>query len=125
MAKPDLAVVDGGRSDALDPPEHLGEDGRACWNEQVEDLQRLGVVDQVDLSLVEQAAEMYEGRRQAQRAVAKHGQMVQGRKGLKKNPAVSKHLEYGKEYRQCIKEIARLKASATPRDDESDDPFTF
>lgn len=124
MAKPKLAVVDGNRDSRLDPPDHLGEHGRDCWNRHIEELEEAGVLGRVDLSLVEQAAEMYEGRRQAQRAVAKHGQMVQGRTGLKKNPAVSKHLEYAREYRQCASEIAKLKAIAQPLAD-ADDPFDF
>ena len=124
MAKPKLAVVDGGAGDEVAAPAHLGEDGRRWWRRQVAELTELGVLDRIDLTLVEQAAEMYDGRRQAQRAVDEHGQLVKGRTGWKKNPAVSKQLEYAREYRLCIREIAKLKALASPHSDD-DDPFDF
>jgi P27 family predicted phage terminase small subunit len=124
MAKPKLAVVDGGAAGRTPAPAHLGKDGREWWHRQVAELGELGVLGRVDLTLVEQAAEMYEGRRQAQRAVDEHGQLVKGRTGWKKNPAVSKQLEYAREYRLCVRELAKLKALASPHSDD-DDPFDF
>ncbi|MFW6012378.1 MAG: P27 family phage terminase small subunit [bacterium] len=97
------------------PPDHLGEQGRENWYHHMADLDRAGGMDQIDLTLIEKAAEAYEAGRVAWRAVQKFGPVVKGRSGeVKKNPAVAKHLEYLREYRQYMKEIARLKAAAGP-----------
>lgn len=99
-------------------PAHLGEEGRECWNHHLRDLQAAGVLDRVDLTVIEKAAECYEAGKIAWKSVQKFGSIVRGRgKEIKKNPAVSKHLEYAREYRQYAKEIARIKAGANPEPD--------
>lgn len=125
MAKPALKLVDETGKSARSVPEHLGPVGARWWTERVAQLEAAGITGQVDLSLVEQAAEMYEGRRDAQEAVKKHGQMVKGRTGMKKNPAVAKHLEYGREFRQIMKQLARQIEDAVPETDERDSAFSF
>lgn len=98
-----------------EPPDHLGDDGRDCWYHHVRECRELGVLGKVDLTVLEKACEVYEFGREAHRAVKKYGMLVPGRSNsMKKNPASGKHLDYSKEYRQYAKEIARLKAAASP-----------
>lgn len=109
-----------------DPPDHLDEIGREEWWKRVEQLDEFGVLhsDDVDLGLLEQACEMYEGRRQCQKAVRDHGQLVPGRNGVKKNPASSKQLKYAKEWRLCMKELREQVREAEPEGDEDEfDPL--
>lgn len=109
--------------DLPDPPEHLGEYGLDCWHYQVRDCSDKGVLGQVDMTIIEKAAEHYEKGRKAWEALQKHGFLIEGRNSKKKNPAASYHDNASVEYRQCVKELARLKAAATPEPDEPDDPL--
>jgi P27 family predicted phage terminase small subunit len=127
MGKPELKVVkDAGGIDPYAPPQHLGPRGRKKWNEHIEDLRRLDLLDQIDLSLIEVAAEVYEAGKSAWDSLQEYGELLPDRDGsMKKNPAGSKHIEYAREYRMYAKEIARLKAMARPRAKDDDDPFNF
>lgn len=125
MGAPDLRVVDGELPDDMDPPAHLGGYGRECWRRLVAELVEERIVGQVSWDLLEQAAEMYEGRRRSQKTVERYGDLIDGRTGRKKNPAVAKQLEYAREFRQVLKEIGREKDRATPRAEDDDDPYTF
>lgn len=125
MARSNLALVREGDTTEPTPPEHLTPLGAEWWRAFVADLMAQGVAGQVDAHLVEQAAEMYEGRRVSQATVKKHGALLQGAHGLKKNPAVQKQLEYAREFRQVIKMINRQLEAATPETDGDDSPFDF
>ncbi len=107
------------------PPDHLGEHGRSEWNRQVSEIVQAGALGQVDLSLLEQACEVYEARRQCHRALIEMGAVVKGRRGeAKKNPAAAKLKSYATEYRLCTRELREMRESAVPQT-EDDDPFDF
>lgn len=109
------------------PPEHLEGVGIEEWDRRIDELTSAGVLEQVDLGLLEQACEMYQEARRCQKAVADHGHIVQGRNGVKKNPASAKHIKYRKEYRLSIKELRRDIEDASPSiepDEDVDDPWT-
>jgi len=106
------------------PPEHLGEEGRHCWDVHVAQIVDLGVLEQIDLTVLEKMAELYEAGRRAWKAVQKLGVVVPGRgKSVKTNPACAKHVAYATEYRQYVKEVGRLLASAAKTKDVDDDPL--
>ena len=69
----------------LKPPRHLKADGRALWNDIV---QQYRIVDAAGLALVTTAAEALDRIREAQAAIRQHGALVADRYGgLKQNPA--------------------------------------
>lgn len=107
-----------------EPPEHLGRVGRQEWNRRVERLVKAGVLEDIDLSLLEQTCEIYESRRAAYQALEKHGIVVEGRKGVKKNPAAAKLKSYATEFRQCLRQLREMKDDAdTSGDDDTFNPF--
>lgn len=115
---------DGSPGNSADVPPQLGEYGREEWRRRVDELASAGVLEEVDLGLLESACEMYEESRRCQEAVAKHGHLVKGRNGVKKNPASAKHIKYRKEYRLCLKELRAMVKEATPKlDDDEFDPL--
>jgi P27 family predicted phage terminase small subunit len=73
-----------GRPDAQEwaqPPEHIPEDGKVFWRSYVVRLIECGIVDRVDLPLVEMMAVQYARVIQAGRAVAEKGHISKGSKG--------------------------------------------
>lgn len=58
-----------GSDDLPDAPEHLGDHGRECWRSHVADLADAKVLNQVDLTVVEKAAEVYQAGRACWQAV--------------------------------------------------------
>lgn len=111
-----------------DAPDHLDPLGVECWYYHVRQCKDMGVLNQIDLTLIEQTAEMYQMRRAAVEA-AGEGATIEGRDGTRKtNPAWSKVKDFANNYLQCVKELRRQKDSADPVDDQTrsaskDDPW--
>lgn len=108
-------------SDLPSAPGHLGEHGKACWKYYVTKADELGVLEQVDLTVVEGAAECYEMGRKCWKAAQRGPEIQRGDGTKKRNSALGKHLKYKTEYRQYAKELGRLMAAATPRQEDTDD----
>lgn len=105
------------------PPGHLGDLGREEWFRRVEGFEEAGVLDQVDLGLLEAACEAYEEARRCREVIEEFGRLIKGRTGMKKNPAHAKMLKFRKEYRMTIgdilKNIDKSAGQVSP-----DDPFS-
>lgn len=85
-------VLVGGRPDVhelAEPPAHLPDDAKEWWNESVTRLVEVGIVDRVDLPILEQMAIQYARMRQAQRVLAVDGHFVRGSVGqLRPHPSL-------------------------------------
>lgn len=87
------------------PPEHLGEYGRMAWEKHVDEAVRLGILTQLDWSTFESFCELYQLCRDAWVDLEEEGTSVEGRKGVKKNPALTAYLNAKKEMRQYQSEL--------------------
>lgn len=92
--------------DAPDPPEHLGELGRHYWRYHISRCAEAGVLDIVDLTVIEKAAEVAEIIRHCWSHVQEHGPTVPDKNSsTKTNPALSKYNSLMPDYRQLTKQI--------------------
>ncbi|CAB4198348.1 COG3747 Phage terminase, small subunit [uncultured Caudovirales phage] len=82
----------GGRpalSELDEPPAHLPPEAQEFWRDSVKRLVEVGVVDRVDVPVLEQLATQYARIRQAQRVLAADGHFVRGSVGqLREHPAM-------------------------------------
>lgn len=85
-------VTVGGRpmpSELADPPDDLPEDGKRFWRETVPRLAEVGLVDRVDVPILEAMATQYARAHQARRVVTSEGLFTMGSVGqLREHPAV-------------------------------------
>jgi P27 family predicted phage terminase small subunit len=80
--RPDLGEL-------AEPPDHLPEDAKALWRDSVERLIEVGIVDRVDVPVLETLCTQYARLRQAQRVIATDGHFVRGSVGqLREHPAI-------------------------------------
>ena len=105
------------------PPAHLGEIGQECWWHHVERLEKYGVLERADTTIVEKAAEVYELGRLLQRDVRKRGPRVEGRDGTeKKNPSLQYNSDCVSKYRKLAKQIdGWIDEGALEDSDDEDD----
>jgi P27 family predicted phage terminase small subunit len=72
-----------------EPPAHLPEEAKDFWRESVARLIDVGIIDRVDVPVLEQMATQYARIRQAQRVLAVDGHFVRGSVGqLRPHPAL-------------------------------------
>lgn len=78
------------RMDELrEPPDYLPEEAKDFWRDSVTQLINVGIVDRVDVPVLEQLAVQYARIRQAQRVLAEQGHYVRGSVGqLRPHPAL-------------------------------------
>jgi P27 family predicted phage terminase small subunit len=85
-------ILVGGRPDReeiVEPPEHLDPEAHDFWVFAVERLTEVGIIDRVDIPVLEQLATQYARIRQAQRAIKKYGHFTRGSTGqIVAHPAV-------------------------------------
>lgn len=92
--------------DTPDPPGHLGQIGRDYWTYHVGRCSLAGVLDIVDMTVIEKAAEVAEIIRRCWDHVQEHGPSVPDKNGSEKtNPALSKYNSLMPDYRQLTKQI--------------------
>jgi P27 family predicted phage terminase small subunit len=72
-----------------EPPEHLPKEAKDFWRDSVTRLIEVGIIDRVDVPVLEQMAVQYARIRQAQRVLAVDGHFVPGSVGqLREHPAL-------------------------------------
>jgi P27 family predicted phage terminase small subunit len=72
-----------------EPPDHLPEEAKEFWTTSVTRLIEVGIIDRVDIPMLEQLAVQYARIRQAQRVIAEDGHYSRGAAGqLRRHPAV-------------------------------------
>jgi P27 family predicted phage terminase small subunit len=72
-----------------EPPDHLPEEAKEFWKLSVTRLVEVGIIDRVDIPVLEQLATQYARIRQAQRVLARDGHYSRGAAGqLKRHPAM-------------------------------------
>jgi P27 family predicted phage terminase small subunit len=72
-----------------EPPAHLPPEAQEFWKTSVTRLIEVGIIDRVDVPVLEQLATQYARIRQAQRVLAKDGHYSRGAAGqLKRHPAM-------------------------------------
>jgi P27 family predicted phage terminase small subunit len=72
-----------------EPPDHLPAEAQEFWRESVTRLIEVGIVDRVDVPVLEQLCTQYARIRQAQRVLAEDGHFVRGSVGqLREHPAM-------------------------------------
>lgn len=72
-----------------DPPTHLPEEAKEFWRESVTRLIEVGIIDRVDVPVLEQMSVQYARIRQAQKVIAVDGHFVPGSVGqLREHPAL-------------------------------------
>jgi P27 family predicted phage terminase small subunit len=85
-------VLIAGRPDLqelVEPPDHLPRYGRQFWSETIVELVSVGVVDRIDVSLLEQLCVQYTRIRQAQDVLAEDGLFARGSTGqIREHPAL-------------------------------------
>jgi P27 family predicted phage terminase small subunit len=85
-------VLVGGRltvDELRDPPAHLPPEAQDFWRDSVARLVEVGIVDKVDVPVLEQLSTQYARIRQAQRVLAQDGHFVRGSVGqLRPHPAL-------------------------------------
>jgi P27 family predicted phage terminase small subunit len=90
-------VLVGGRPAAeelAEPPEHLPADAKDFWRGSVVRLVEVGIVDRVDLPMLEQLATQYARIKAAQRVIEAQGYFAAGSTGqMKEHPAVKMEQE--------------------------------
>jgi P27 family predicted phage terminase small subunit len=80
--RPDLAEI-------AEPPAHLPPEAQAFWRDSVLKLIEVGIIDRVDVPVLEQMATQYARIRQAQRVLEVDGHFVRGSVGqLRPHPAL-------------------------------------
>src|SRR4051794_25876321 len=88
---PETVLVSGrpSRGEWDEPPAHLPEDARRFWGETVSRLVDVGLVDRVDVPLLEMLATQYARAHAARRVIAEVGYFTKGSRGqLTEHPAV-------------------------------------
>lgn len=76
-------------SELEEPPAHLPVEAKAFWRDSVQRLIEVGIVDRVDVPVLEQLSTQYARIRQAQRVLAEDGHFVRGSVGqLREHPAM-------------------------------------
>jgi P27 family predicted phage terminase small subunit len=85
-----LLVAGRPRANELDePPDHLPPEAKEFWAVSVARLVEVGIIDRVDVPVLEQLAVQYARIRQAQRVIAQDGHYSRGAAGqLKRHPAI-------------------------------------
>jgi P27 family predicted phage terminase small subunit len=77
------------KHELADPPDHLPNDAKGFWRESVARLIEVGIVDRVDVPVLEQMSVQYARIRQAQRVLAEDGHYTRGSVGqLRPHPAL-------------------------------------
>ena len=72
-----------------EPPAHLPEDGKAFWRDTIWRLSECGIIDRVDVPLLEMLATQYARIRGAQRVISETGYFATGSVGqLREHPAL-------------------------------------
>lgn len=93
-------------------PKHLSIEARAFWDAVVSDYE----LEPHHLAILERACEQLDRLREAQAAIVEHGSLIEGRFGLKPNPAVAMHRDATTLHMRALRELGLdLTAPATSR----------
>lgn len=102
-------VTVGGRpvpAELAEPPDTVPADGKVWWAKHVPLLVESGVLDRVDVSLVELAAVMWARIQQSRRVLAADGHFTTGSVGqLRAHPSLAIERESVKEYKRLAVEL--------------------
>lgn len=72
-----------------EPPEHLPPEAKEFWRDSICRLVEVGIIDRVDVPVLEQLATQYARIRQAQRVLAEDGHFTRGSVGqIREHPAL-------------------------------------
>lgn len=87
-----------------EPPEHLPPEAKEFWRDSVVRLIEVGIVDRVDVPVLEQLATQYARIRQSQRVLAEDGHFTRGSVGqIREHPA----LKIEREATRMLRQIGR------------------
>lgn len=102
------------REELMEPPEHLHEDAKSFWKEAVAKLVDVGIVDRIDIPVLEQLATQYARIRAAQRAINHYGHFTVGSQGQpREHPAVKIEREATKLFLQLAEHYALTPVART------------
>jgi P27 family predicted phage terminase small subunit len=110
-------VLIAGRPDLqelADPPAHLPDDAKEFWADSVVKLCETGIIDRVDVPVLEQLCTQYARIRQAQRVLAEDGHYVRGSVGqLRPHPALKIEQDATKLFLQMAEHYALTPVART------------
>jgi len=110
-AEPASLPVSGAQK-ARHAPRQLSEEAKAFWRAVVADYD----LESHHLSILERACEQLDRLRQAQAAIDEHGVLIEGRFGLKQNPAVAMARDATTLHLRSLRELGLdLESPANPR----------
>jgi P27 family predicted phage terminase small subunit len=115
-ALPEHLLV-GGRptlDELREPPAHIPPEAQQFWRDSVQRLIEVGIVDRVDVPVLEQLATQYARIRQAQRVLAEDGHYVRGSVGqLRAHPAIKIEAEATRLFLQMAEHYALTPIART------------
>jgi P27 family predicted phage terminase small subunit len=114
--KPDTLLVSGRPTlaELQEPPEHIPAEAKDFWRDSVTRLIEVGIVDRVDVPVLEQLATQYARIRQSQRVLAQDGHFVRGSVGqLREHPAMKIEREATRMFLQLAEHYALTPIART------------
>lgn len=94
-------------ADLEEPPDHLGDTAKAWWREAVPVIYELGILEKVDLPMLEFAATQYQRARQAARVIEKQGVIATGSTGqFKEHPMLETERKAQAAYMRFVEQFA-------------------
>lgn len=97
-----------------EPPSHLPADAKAFWRDSVRRLVEVGIIDRVDVAMLEQLAVQYARIRQAQRVLAEDGLFALGSVGqIVEHPAVKVERDATRLFQSLAQEFALTPVART------------
>jgi P27 family predicted phage terminase small subunit len=113
---PDTLLVSGRPTlaELQEPPEHIPAEAKDFWRDSVTRLIEVGIVDRVDVPVLEQLATQYARIRQSQRVLAQDGHFVRGSVGqLREHPAMKIEREATRMFLQLAEHYALTPIART------------
>lgn len=112
------------------PPSWLGREAKAEWRRVVPELDRLGMISLIDRAALVAYCETWETYVAAVRAARKDGVLVQGERGMVKNPAQQIARDAGAALRSWCEQFGftpsargRMSVPGAGNDGDTDDLF--
>lgn len=110
-------VLVAGRPDLdelAEPPAHLPPEAQEFWRDSIQRLTAVGIIDRVDVPVLEQLATQYARVRQAQAVIAKKGMFSKGSKGqLREHPALKIEREATRTFLSLAEQYALTPVART------------
>ena len=108
-----------------DMPEGLTPKGAEFWLAARAEMERMGILESMDRFILQITTDIWENIQQATADIKKHGEVIECKTGMKRNPAFSTLREARPMLRSCLMELgltpsARAKLGGPAEDD---DPF--